>query len=285
MVGDNAKRCLFMTGTFVQSAAILLREGLEALLVIAALAAYLRKAGASSRLTALYGGALLAILASVVTAWLFEVFNNGTHSDLMEAGIIACAAALMLYVSGWLMLRQDPRAWQGFLKTKADEALARQTGIAVALLAFLAVFREGAESVLFVHALASTSGGWSAELLAGLLAGAAGLVVLFGIINFVARKLPLRPLFIATSAFLFFMAIRFIGQAIQELQEQQIVPYSEIRRGGWLASVGFNPTLEAVSTQVAVIVLAVLTFVVLDRRGRKHAACALNDSQASHPLP
>ena len=116
-----------MTGTFVQSAAILLREGLEASLVIAALAAYLRKAGASSRLAALYGGALLAILASIVAAWLFEVFNNGAHSDLMEAGIILCAAVLMLYVSGWLMLRQDPRAWQGFLKSKADEALAKQT--------------------------------------------------------------------------------------------------------------------------------------------------------------
>src|SRR6266581_3090702 len=233
-----------MAGTFFQSAAILLREGLEALLVIAALAAYLKKSGASARLPALYGGALLAILASVFAAWLFEVFNNGAHSDLMEAGIILCAAALMLYVSGWLMLRQDPRAWQGFLMTKAEEALAKQTGIAVALLAFLAVFREGAESVLFVHTLASTSGGWSAELMAGLLVGAAGLGILFGVINFIAQKLPLRPLFIATSAFLFFMAIKFIGQAIQELQEQQLVPYTELKRVSGLTSIGFNPTLE-----------------------------------------
>jgi len=260
-----------MTGVFVQSAAILLREGLEALLVIAALAAYLDKSGASDRRAALYGGALLAVVASILAAWVFAAFNNGAHSDLMEAGIILCAAGLMLYVSGWLMLRQDPRAWQGFLKTKADEALAKQTGIAVALLAFLAVFREGAESVLFVHALASTSGGWSAELLAGLLAGTAGLVVLFAVINFLARKLPLRPLFIATSAFLFFMAIKFIGQAIQELQEQQILPYSEIGRSGWLASIGFNPTLEAVTMQVIVIVLAVSTFLMFDRRGRKQA--------------
>ena len=261
-----------MAGTFVQSAAILLREGLEALLVIAALAAYLKKTGASARLSALYGGALFAILASIFAAWLFELFNNGAHSDLMEAGIIACAAGLMLYVSGWLMLRQDPRAWQGFLKTKADEALAKQTGIAVALLAFLAVFREGAESVLFVHALASTSGGWSAELLAGLLAGAAGLVVLFGAINFVAQRLPLRPLFIATSAFLFFMAIKFIGQAIQELQEQMIVPYTELKGASALTSIGFNPTLEAVGTQLIVIALAILTLVMLGWRGRSNAA-------------
>ncbi len=149
---------------------------------------------------------------------------------------------------------------------------AKLTGIAVALLAFLAVFRDGAESVLFVHTLAATSGGWSPELLAGLLAGSAGLVVLFGIINYIAAKLPLRPLFVATSAFLFFMAVKFIGQAIRELQEQQILPYSELRRADWLASIGFNPTLEAVSTQIVVIALAVLTFLIFDRRGRKHAA-------------
>jgi high-affinity iron transporter len=261
-----------MTGTFFQSAAILLREGLEALLVIAALAAYLRKAGAAGRLAALYGGAGAAIIASIFAAWLFEVFNKGAHSDLMEAGIILCAAVLMLYVSGWLILRQDPRAWQGFLKSKAEEALAKQTGIAVALLAFLAVFREGAESVLFVHTLAATSGGWSPELVAGLLAGAAGLVVLFGVINYIAAKLPLRPLFVATSAFLFFMAVKFIGQAIQELQEQQIVPYSELRRVDWLSAIGFNPTLEAVSTQLVVVALAVLTVLIFDRHGRKQAA-------------
>ncbi|MEX2035611.1 MAG: FTR1 family protein, partial [Xanthobacteraceae bacterium] len=102
--------------------------------------------------------------------------------------------------SGWLMVRQDPRAWQGFLKSKADAALAKRTGIAIALLAFLAVFREGAETVLFIHALAKTSGGFGADLLAGLAAAALALVVLFFVINAVARRLPLRPLFIATSA-------------------------------------------------------------------------------------
>ncbi|MDX3966185.1 MAG: FTR1 family protein [Bradyrhizobium sp.] len=270
-----------MTRTFVEAAAILLREGLEALLVIAALAAYLKKAGAADRLAALYGGALIAVLASVFAAWLFEIFNNGVHNDLMEAGIMICAAVLMLYVSGWLMLRQDPRAWQGFLRSKVDEALAKQTGIAVAVLAFLAVFREGAETVLFIHALALGSGGWSIDLLAGLFAASIGLVVLFGVINYIAAKLPLRPLFVATSAFLFFMAIKFTGQSIQELQEQQIVPYTELRHTDWLAAVGFNPTLEGISTQLVVVVLAVLSFLVVDHRGRKSSASVSNQAKPS----
>jgi high-affinity iron transporter len=262
-----------MASIFIQSTLILLREGLEALLVIAALAAYLDKAGARDRVVALYVGGGTAIAASLLAAWLFEILNNGAHSDLMEAAVIVVAAALMLYVSGWLMLRQDPRTWQSFLKSKADEALARRTGIAVAVLAFLAVFREGAESVLFIHALATTSGGWSVELIGGLMTAAVSLAILFFVINNVARRLPLRPVFIATSAFLFFMAIKFIGQAIQELQEQQLVSYTNLRGAGWLDRIGFNPTVEAIAAQmvVMVIMLAVFTFVMWDRRGRVSA--------------
>ncbi len=270
-----------MTSAFVQSMMILLREGLEALLVIAALAAYLDKSGARARLSALYAGAGAAILASLVAAWAFQKFNNGMHSDIMEGVIIVIAAALMLYVSGWLLLRQDPRAWQGFLKTKADAALAQRTGMAVAVLAFLAVFREGAETVLFIHALAATAGGYNAELFGGLLVAAAMLVVLFFVVNRLARWLPLRPVFIVTSAFLFFMAVKFIGEGIQEFQEQLIVSLNPIPGGNWLEKIGFNPTWEAVSAQIAVIVLAIGTFIVLDRRARNAASTSPQPRQAS----
>jgi len=263
-----------MVTTFAQSATILLREGLEALLVIAALAAYLDRAGASRRISWLYSGAVAAVAASLVAAWAFEAFNNGAHDDRLEAAVILFAAALMLYVSGWLFLRQDPRAWQGFLRSKADQALARQTGVAVAVLAFLAVFREGAETVLFIHALAVSTGGWSAALLAGLAAAAVALVACFFVINTLARRLPLRALFIVTSAFLFVMAIKFIGEAMQELQEQQVVPYTEFGASALLSGVGLNPTLEAVAVQLLVILLAITTFAVLDRRARKAALSA-----------
>src|SRR5262245_49731700 len=105
-----------MSSAFVQAAVILLREGLEAMLIIAALAAYLRKAGAEDRVPLLYAGAGVAIIASLVTAWLFQTLNEGQHNDLFEAFVILAAAALMLYVSGWLLVRQDPRAWQAYLK-------------------------------------------------------------------------------------------------------------------------------------------------------------------------
>ena len=136
-----------MSSAFIQAAVILLREGLEAMLVIAALAGYLTKAGAGHRIQALYGGALAAVGASFVAAWLFAVLNSGDHSDVLEGIIILLAAALMLYVSGWLMVKQDPRGWQDYLAHKADQALSQDTIWAVGALAFFAVFREGAETV------------------------------------------------------------------------------------------------------------------------------------------
>jgi high-affinity iron transporter len=257
-----------MSSAFIQAAVILLREGLEAMLVIAALAGYLTKAGAGHRIRALYSGALAAVVASIVAAWLFAVLNSGEHSDIMEGIIILIAAGLMLYVSGWLMVKQDPRGWQDYLAHKADNALAQETAWAVGALAFLAVFREGAETVLFINALATTEGGWSAGLFAGLAAASVGLVVLFYFINLIAQKIPLRPLFIITSAFLFAMAIKFIGEAVQEFQEQSVLPFTELKGAAWLGSLGLNPTLEALSAQLLVIVFALATYSVVRRNAR-----------------
>lgn len=257
-----------MSNAFVQAAVILLREGLEAMLVIAALAGYLRKVGGQHRITALYGGALAAVGCSIIAAWLFAVLNSGDHNDIFEAIVILFAAALMLYVSGWLMVKQDPRGWQEFLATKADNALAQDTAWAVGALAFFAVFREGAETVLFINALAVTEGGWSVGLFAGLAAATAALMVLFYFINLIARKIPLRPLFIITSAFLFAMSIKFIGEAIQEFQEQAIIPVTELKGFGWLQSIGLNASLEAVSAQLLVILFALATFSIVQRNAR-----------------
>jgi high-affinity iron transporter len=257
-----------MSSAFIQAAVILLREGLEAMLVIAALAGYLRKVGGSHRIAALYSGALAAVAASLVAAWLFAVLNSGEHSDILEGVIIIVAAGLMLYVSGWLMVKQDPRGWQDYLAHKADNALAQDTGYAVAALAFLAVFREGAETVLFINALADTEGGWTVGLFAGLAAATAGLVVLFYFINLIAQKIPLRPLFILTSAFLFAMAIKFIGEAIQEFQEQAVISVTEVKGSAFLTAIGLNPSVEALSIQLMVILLALASYSIFQRNSR-----------------
>jgi high-affinity iron transporter len=255
----------------LQSALILLREGLEALLIVTALAAAMRRGGAQDKLRILYIGALAAIAASIVAAWIFQLFFNGAHDDRIEATVLLIAAVLMLYMSGWLFLRQDPAVWKAEIARLGGDALSAGTALSLASISFLAVFREGAETILFLYALASANGGWSLELLLGLLSAAVCLVLIYGAMQWLAMKIPVRPLFIITSAFLFVMGLRFIAAAIQELQEQTIVPYDPSPAPDWLVSLAGNASWEALLTQTVVAVLA-LASLFLVRTKRQPAA-------------
>src|SRR6266566_782883 len=249
-----------------QSASILLREGLEAMLVIAALAAFLRRSGALAELRAIYLGASLAILASVLAAVAFNVFLGGAHDDRLEAVVMLLASVLMLYMSGWLFLRQNPAAWNATLHRSAERAMSSGTALSLASIAFLAVFREGGETVLFLHALARSSGGWSAGLNVGLLAAVVGLFALYGAMQWLAFRLPLRPVFLLTSAFLFLMGLRFIGGAVQALQEQAILSYDALAAPDRLLALGVSPTWEGFGAQFAVAGVAVASTLAYSRR-------------------
>lgn len=260
-----------ITSIALQSGSILLREGLEALLVISALAAFIERAGAHHHVRALYWGAGAAILASFGAAAVFELFFGGAHDDRLEAGVMLLAAVLMFYMSGWLLLKQDPRAWQAGLRQAADKAIRSGATISLGLIAFLAVFREGGETVLFLHALAKTGGGWSFGFFLGLVVAALMLVVLFIAIRAFAMRLPLRPLFVATSAFLFVMALKFVGGAIQELQEMQLLDVTAVDLPGWLADLGANATVEAIVAQGGIALVAILGTVLAQLRQRSGA--------------
>ncbi|WP_342151837.1 FTR1 family iron permease [Methylorubrum sp. SB2] len=260
--------------TFVQAFTILFREGLEAMLVIAALAAFLRRAGAPERIAPVYLGALAAVAASLGAAWVFQVFYDGNHSDLFEAVIMLGAAALMFYMSGWMFLRQDPKAWQADLNRLAERALGAGTVLSLAGIAFLAVFREGAETILFLHALAKGANGSDGALLGGLAAAALALAALFVAMQWLAFRLPLRPMFVVTSAFLFLMGLRMVGEAFQELQEQSILPFTTEGVPAFFADWGLNNgTWEVIGTQGALLLVAGLAGILtLRRQGGRQAA-------------
>lgn len=247
--------------TFVQAFTILFREGLEALLIIAALAAFLRRAGAADRIAPVYAGAGAAALASLAMAWVFETYFDGNHNDLFEAAVMIAAAALMFYMSGWLFVRQDPKAWQADLNRLAERALGAGTVLSLAGIAFLAVFREGAETILFLHALAKSANGFDGSLFAGLGVAALALAAVFVAMQWLALRLPLRPMFVVTSAFLFVMGLKLVGEAFQEFQEQTIIPVHDEGVPGFVTSLGFNGTWEALGTQGALVVIALACLV------------------------
>ena len=143
--------------TGVQAALILLREGLEAILVLAALGSLLRRM-APDRMGALWGGAMLGLAVSLVTAMAYAGWMGGVHNDLVEGVTCLLAAGLMLWTGGWLWRRADPRAWSVALERRAHRALtAERVPLALGGIGFLAVFREGAETALFLAALGDGS--------------------------------------------------------------------------------------------------------------------------------
>jgi high-affinity iron transporter len=249
----------------VQSGLILLREGLEVILVLAALGAFLRRM-APERLGALAAGALGGLAASLLAAGAYAAWRGGAHDDTVEGLTCLAAAGLMLWTGGWMWLRSDPRAWTAALKRQTEQALASgRVATAIGAIGFLAVFREGAETALFLSAVAAGEDGAVWPMLAGLGVASLGLAWLWWVVSRATLRLPLRPLFIGTSVFLLAMAARLVGAAVQEFQEQSIVTFTPDGMPGWLGDIGFAPSWEALILQVGVLV-AVAAFIALPRR-------------------
>ena len=252
-------------GTFLQAAVIIFREGLEALLIVAALTAYVSKTGSAAHVREIYTGVIAALISSFAIAWMFHSIFAEPHTAWAEGLLVLGAAILMLYVSGWLFVRRGAGAWQKYLTAKAEHALTQHAGYAIAAVAFLAVLREGIEVVVFVFALGSSGGESSNELAAGLFVGAVAILAVFAAVRTMAAKLPLKLIFVCTSALLFIMSIKFVGNAVQIFQESQYISATPVRGLGGLASLDLNLTWEAVAAQLAIVAMSMMTFAVFNR--------------------
>ncbi|TCS62116.1 FTR1 family iron permease [Varunaivibrio sulfuroxidans] len=242
--------------TLSQTALILFREGAEALLIIAALASYLTRVNAPEKTRVLYIGGGAGIIASIILAYVFATYFDGNHNDVLEGATLVVAALIMLYVSGWLFSKRDGAAWQGYLRGQVDLALKRSTNlISLGLVAFLAVFREGAETVLFLQAVANGENGWSFSFVLGLVVGFGALTVLFLIVRTMAVRLPLKPFFTFTAVFLFYMAVNFLGQSAQAFQELGWWGFTNDNLPQWLINIGASPSWEGFAMQLIVICL------------------------------
>lgn len=223
---ENRKPIMLTTG--LQAFAILLREGLEALLIITALAVYLKKANLGHRVKALWLGAAAAIGVSLVAGYAIMTFLTHETAEFIEGTVMLVAAALLFYVSGWLYLRQNPVVWKKFLQDQINKVSTTATMLPLVGIAFLAVFREGAETVLFLNALAISAGGWLSSIFIGLALAAMLLVGASLMAQKLSARLPVRPVFLFTSAFLFIIGLQFTIEGIHELQELHLIPETYI---------------------------------------------------------
>lgn len=259
---------------FFQSFVIMLREGLEAILIVGALMTFLVKMGASHRKREINLGVAAAIGASLVTAFAIETVFHLTpaNQEVLEGLTMVVATVVLFYVSYWLLSKMEVVKWNHFVKSKVNDALTSGSALALASAAFLAVYREGFETVLFYKALFLTGGAGSSSMpiIAGILAGAAILVGVYIAISRFGVRLPLKPFFGVTSAFLYYMAFVFAGKGVAELQSSGLLPTTIVSWAPRLPGLGIYPTVESMLAQgiLVVLLLAALiwTFLIEPRR-------------------
>ena len=245
---------------FVQSFVLLLREGLEAILVVGALMAFLTKTGAGRRRRDIHVGVGAAIGASLLTALLLEtIFQvSRARQETLEGMVMLVAAAMLFYVSYWLLSKMEVAKWNRFVRGRVQEAVSSGSALALASVAFLAVYREGFETVLFYKALFLAGAGSTVPVLLGMGCGAVALAVVYYAVNRWGVRIPLKPFFGFTSAFLYYMAFVFIGTGIAELQEGGVIGTTVLPWAPRLPALGIYPTAESLLAQAILLILLVV---------------------------
>ena len=242
---------------FLQSFLIILREGVEAILVIGAVMAFLIKTGNRHRLRSIWIGCGLALAASAATAVLLQTTLRSLPAtrEVIEGVTMLVAVAVLFSVSYWLISKVEAAKWQAFIKEKVEAALSHGGGRALTLVAFLAVYREGAETALFYQALFNEGQHVLVPISLGIVVGTAALAVIFTLFYRFGVRIPLRPFFAVTSVLLYYMAFVFMGKGIRELQEGNAVSITLIRGFPELPALGIFATVETVLAQLLLLVL------------------------------
>jgi high-affinity iron transporter len=215
---------------FLSAFVILLREGLEAVLVLAAILALLRNARRQDALPYVHAG-WVAALALGGGTWLvasYVIALSGSTREVTEGVTALVAAAVLLSVGFWMHGKAYADRWRTFLYGQLHEALSARTMWALALVSFLAVYREAFETVLFYQALWTQAAPAYAPVLGGLLTAAVALAVLGWLIVRGSVRLPLGRFFGATSILLVLLAVIFVGKGIAALQEAGTVPVNPV---------------------------------------------------------
>nr|WP_324253013.1 FTR1 family protein [Campylobacter volucris] len=249
---------------FIWALGIILREGLEALIIIVAIVSYLIQSGNQKRLSIVYSAFWSGIFLSFVSAFLISWFfkeQAGQSRELLEGITMLIAVVLLFYVGFWLLSNAQNKKWVNFVKTQAVEAISNNSAKALWFSVFLAVFREGAETILFYQALlfdAKTNLDYS-FILAGLVGGLVILSILYYLLKNGALKIPLKQFFYITSYVIFYMVFVFMGKGIGELIEAKVITPSLIPFDFdgilWL---GIYPYYESIIPQFIVLILLIM---------------------------
>ncbi len=264
--------------TFLGAFGIIVREGLEAILVIAAIIAYLMKSGNSRSVKNVYIGAVAGIAASfaaaAVLAWAKQAFvGAGLAQEIIEGITALIAVCVLFYVSNWMISKAEAANWSRFIDGKVQSSVEQGSAFALAFTAFLSVFREGAEVVLFYQPMLSE--GNPGMVWAGFGAGCVLLVFVYLAITKLSIRLPIRVFFTATSILMAVMCVSFLGSGIKELAEGNVFDLTlrvpGIPENDVIQIFGIYPWLETLVPQLILAVILLITFMIAHYRGKINA--------------
>lgn len=248
---------------FIYSLGIILREGFEALLIVTAIIAYLIKSNNKDRLSIVYSSVTVAVILSFITAGVMNlIFGKASaqNREILEGATMLVASILLFYVSYWLLSNASAKKWTKYIKEHVADSLDSNSRKALWFTSFLAVYREGAETVLFYQALiadAVTSMDYVA-LASGFLVGVVGLLVMYFVMKFTAIKLPIKMFFMATGTLIYVMAFIFIGKGVMEFVEGKVLEPTLIDGMPTYIPLGIYPYIETIVPQLFVLLLGII---------------------------
>jgi high-affinity iron transporter len=234
------------TGMFFQSFSIIVREGFEAILIIAALIAFLTKSRNQARIKSIHIGVVVGILASFATAYIIhEILHLSMASqEVLEGWIMLIAVAVLFSVSYWLVSKIDNKRWQEYINKQMRGALSKGNVFTLGFVAFISVYREGFETVLFYKALYLYADDSTGGIVPGFFAGCVVLAGVFYLINTLGMRIPIKWFFGFTSVLLYYMAFTFMGKGIHELQMGEQISMTAADFLPSLSWLGMYPTWE-----------------------------------------
>jgi high-affinity iron transporter len=255
--------------SFILAASILLREGLEAFLVIISILGVLRAAQQGRAALWVHGGWILALAIGVV-AWVFSwmlLSLGAAQREIMEGGIALVAVVVLIYMGFWLHSKSEIHKWRAFIDQRVHQNLGTGNLLGLAAISFFAVFREAFESVLFLSALTVEHSQTNTLAVAGGAASSIVFVIALGaVVLRYSVRLPIRTLFRYSSYVMGVLCVILMGKGVHAFQEAGLLSVTGVSRGLRLDLLGIYPTVETLAAQIGLVIVALLLWALFVRK-------------------
>jgi len=259
--------------TFVLSASILLREGLEAFLIIVLILALIRSSGTKKAKIWFHGGWIVAVFMGIVgwffSGWIIDI--SGQNREIMEGLISLVAVIILAFVGFWLHNNSQAEKWKIFVEEKIGKQLQKEKMLGLAFFSFMVVFREAFESILFLQAINLETIPFNKSAIGFGVLAAFGLIALLGLLFLrYSKKIPVRQLFLYSSWGILVMAVILLGKGIHSIQESGWISITKFPISVHVDWLGIYPTIETTASQLILCSTVLALYYLSNYKSKLH---------------